>query len=186
MADPVALPFTVSANSVVCDLPPPVAVTLTVDIPAGVDAVVLMIRLVMHVGLQLVKVKEAPAPEGRPAAEKVTACDVPEANWAVIELLVDEPRITETSPPFESEKSNGAGVAIGVVVGDGVGVGLGVLVGDVVGVPVGAGVGVLVGVAVGVGVGVGVGVPVSQQKWFTIFGLAMKFDCVSSISEKTD
>jgi hypothetical protein len=46
---------------------------MTVELAAGVEALVLMVRVEEHAGLQLAKEKDAVAPEGRPEAEKVTA-----------------------------------------------------------------------------------------------------------------
>ena len=65
--------LTVKLNVVVLVTPPPVAVTVMVELPAGVEAVVLMVRVEEQAGLQLVEEKEAVAPAGRPETEKETA-----------------------------------------------------------------------------------------------------------------
>ena len=61
--------LTVKLNVVVLVTPPPVAVTVMVELPAGVEAVVLTVNVEEQVGLQLSREKEAVAPVGRPAAE---------------------------------------------------------------------------------------------------------------------
>src|SRR5207237_3181162 len=48
---------------------------------------------------------EAVVPAGRPDAEKVTACEVPETRVAVMVFVTDETGVTDRSPPFASEKS---------------------------------------------------------------------------------
>ena len=65
--------LTVKLNDVVRVTAPPVADTVTVDVPAGVvPAVVLMVNVEEQVGLQLVDENETVAPEGNPEAENVT------------------------------------------------------------------------------------------------------------------
>jgi len=63
--------LTVRLKVVVLLTPPPVAVTVMVEFAAGVEAVVLMVRVEEHVGVQEAE-KEAVVPEGRPEAEKAT------------------------------------------------------------------------------------------------------------------
>jgi hypothetical protein len=82
------------------------AVTVMVELPAGVEPLVLMVRVEEQLGLQLFGEKEAVAPEGNPDAENVTGCVVPETNAALIKLVTDEPAVTDLSPE-ESEKLNG-------------------------------------------------------------------------------
>ena len=53
--------------------PPPVAVTVMLELPAGVELFVLMVIAEEQAGLQLVEEKEALAPVGKPEAERVTA-----------------------------------------------------------------------------------------------------------------
>ena len=65
--------LTAKLKAVVRVTPPPTAVTLTVELPAGVELVVLMFRVGEQLGLQLFGENEAVAPAGSPEAEKVTA-----------------------------------------------------------------------------------------------------------------
>ena len=65
--------LTVRLNVVVLVTPPPDAVTVMVELPAGVELLVLMVSVEEQAGLQLVEEKEAVAPVGRPEAEKETA-----------------------------------------------------------------------------------------------------------------
>jgi hypothetical protein len=65
--------LTFRLNVVVLVTPPPAAVAVTVELPAGVEALVLMVRVEEQVGLQVGEENEAVAPVGRPEAEKVTA-----------------------------------------------------------------------------------------------------------------
>jgi hypothetical protein len=65
--------LTVKLNIVVLVAPPPVAVTVMLEFPAGVELLVLMVRVEEQAGLQLVEEKEAVAPVGKPEAERVTA-----------------------------------------------------------------------------------------------------------------
>jgi hypothetical protein len=60
-------------NVVVLVTPAPAAVTVMLELPEGVEALVLMVRVEEQAGLQLVAEKEAVAPDGRPDTEKVTA-----------------------------------------------------------------------------------------------------------------
>ena len=65
--------LTVRVNVVVLLTPLPVAVTVMVELPAGVEPLVLMVRVEEQAGLQEVEEKDAVAPVGSPEAEKVTA-----------------------------------------------------------------------------------------------------------------
>ena len=65
--------FTVKLKALVLVTPPPAAVTVIRKVPAGVELVVLMVRVEEQVGPQEVEEKEAVALVGRPEAEKVTA-----------------------------------------------------------------------------------------------------------------
>ena len=65
--------FTVKLNVVVLVTPPPVASTVMLELPAGVELLVLMVSVEEQAGLQLVEEKEAVAPVGKPEAEKLTA-----------------------------------------------------------------------------------------------------------------
>ena len=65
--------LTVKLKLVVFVTPPPLAVTVTVELPAGVELLVLTVRMEEQVGLQEADEKEAVAPVGRPEAVKMTA-----------------------------------------------------------------------------------------------------------------
>ena len=67
---------------------PPAAVPVTVMVegPAGVDAVVVSVRVVAQVGVHAVGENVALAPAGSPEVEKDTDCEVPESKVAVIVL----------------------------------------------------------------------------------------------------
>ena len=87
--------FTVKLNDVERVTPPPTADTVIVEVPAGVvPAVVLIVNVEEQVGLQLADEKDALAPAGNPAAEKVTACALPDTNVASILLLASAPAVT--------------------------------------------------------------------------------------------
>ena len=63
-----------------------------------------MVKTVEHVGLQDVDEKEAVAPEGNPEAEKETAgCVEPEVKLALIELVTEEPAVTDLLPELASK-----------------------------------------------------------------------------------
>ena len=100
--------LTVKLKEVVRVTPPPVADTVMVDVPARVvPAIVLMVNVEEQVGLQLAGNNEAVAPAGNPEAENVTGCALPETNVAVIELVTDDPAVTDLFPVLLREKSNG-------------------------------------------------------------------------------
>jgi hypothetical protein len=61
--------LTVRLNEVVRVTPPPVADTVTADVPAGVEPLVLIVKVEEQVGLQLAEENEAVDPEGKPATE---------------------------------------------------------------------------------------------------------------------
>ena len=63
---------TVRAKLVAFVIPPPVPVTVIVELPAGVEPLVLIVSVEEQVGLQLADEKEAVAPPGRPEVEKAT------------------------------------------------------------------------------------------------------------------
>ena len=86
---------TVKVKLVVRVSPPAaVPVTMMVEEPAGVDAVVVSVRVVAQVGVHAVGEKVALAPAGSPAAVKDTACEVPESRVAVIVLEAVAPCTT--------------------------------------------------------------------------------------------
>ena len=83
--------FTVNVKVVVWDREPAVPVTVIVDDPVGVELEVVRVNLDEHVGLHDPGENAAVAPVGRPEAENVTACVVPETRVAVIVLVTDCP-----------------------------------------------------------------------------------------------
>jgi hypothetical protein len=83
--------FTVNVKVVVWDREPATPVTVIVDDPVGVEAEVARVNVDEHVGLHEPAEKEAVAPAGRPDAENVTDCVVPETRVAVIMLDTDCP-----------------------------------------------------------------------------------------------
>ena len=99
--------LTNKVNVVVLVTPPPVVVTVMVELPAGVEPVVLMVNVEEQVGLQLAEENEAAAPEGKPATAYVTGCVLPDTNAALIVLLTEEPAVTDTFPELLREKSKG-------------------------------------------------------------------------------
>ena len=98
--------LTAKLNVVVLETPPPDAVTVIVELPAGVEPLVLRVSVEEQLGLQLLGEKDPVAPVGSPEAENVTGCVLPETNVALITLVTDEPAVTDLSPELESEKSN--------------------------------------------------------------------------------
>ena len=97
---------TVKVKAVLLVMPPPVALTVIGKFPAGVDPLVLILSIVEQVGAQEAGEKDAVAPEGSPETLKETACAVPRAKVAVIELLTEvrQSRLKQL-PEFVSEKS---------------------------------------------------------------------------------
>ena len=82
--------FTVNVTLVVWVRVPAVPVTVIVAGPVGVDAEVVNVIVDEHVGLHDPgEENEADAPLGRPEAENVTACEVPDTRVAVIVLDPD-------------------------------------------------------------------------------------------------
>jgi hypothetical protein len=65
--------LTVKLKVVVLVTPPPLAVTVMVELPAGVDPVVVMVNTEEQFGLQLPEEKEAVVPVGNPEATNETA-----------------------------------------------------------------------------------------------------------------
>ena len=61
--------FTVRLNEVVRVSPPLVADTAMADVPAGVEPLVLIVKVEEQAGLQLAEENEAVDPEGKPATE---------------------------------------------------------------------------------------------------------------------
>jgi hypothetical protein len=78
-----------------------------VEAPAGVEPVVLMVRVEEQVGLQVAEEKDAVDPEGRPETENETAWALPDNNVVLIEFVTEEPALTELFPEFAREKLKG-------------------------------------------------------------------------------
>ena len=78
-----------------------------VELPAGVEAVVLMVIVEEQAGLQEAVENEAVAPVGRPEAENETAWALPDAKVVPIELVTEEPATTDLSPELAREKLKG-------------------------------------------------------------------------------
>jgi len=98
---PLLTTATVKVNDVVFVTPPPVAVTVTVLLLAGVEANVLIVSVVVQVGPQDVDEKFPVAPVGNPETENATACDVPDTRVAVIPFATTLPCVTDIFPPFD-------------------------------------------------------------------------------------
>jgi hypothetical protein len=98
--------LTVKPNAVVFVIPPPVAVTVIVELPVGVEALVATVNVEEQLGLQLAEENEAVVPGGSPAAEKVTGCVLPAISAALIVLLTANPATTDKFPELPREKSN--------------------------------------------------------------------------------
>ena len=97
---------TVRVNVVVLVVPPPVAATVIVELPAGVEPVVLTVRVEEQAGVQLAEEKDAVVPEGNPETLKEIAWLLADTKLAAIELVTEEPGATDLSPEFEREKLN--------------------------------------------------------------------------------
>ena len=82
---------TVNVNVVVCDKAPAAPVTVIVDSPAGVDAVVARVTVGEQAALHDAGKKVAVAPTGKPDAEKDTDCAVPETSVSVMVVDADSP-----------------------------------------------------------------------------------------------
>jgi hypothetical protein len=78
-------------------------VTVIVELPVGVEAVVLIVTVVEQVGLQDVGEKLAVAPEGSPEAEYETDCLVSEESVAAIVFEPEEPWVAAMLPEEERE-----------------------------------------------------------------------------------
>ena len=70
--DVVVCELTAKVNFVVLVSPPPVAATVMVEFPGGVEPVVLTVNVEEQAGLQLAGENEAVVPVGSPEAEKLT------------------------------------------------------------------------------------------------------------------
>jgi hypothetical protein len=98
---------TFKLNVVVFVTPPPEAVTVMVELPAGVEAVVLIVSVEEQLGLQEAEEKDPVAPEGKPDTDKETAWVPPETNVTTIELVTEEPATSDLSPELVREKLKG-------------------------------------------------------------------------------
>ena len=65
--------LTVKLKVVVLVTPPPDAVTVTLELPAAMELLALIVRVEEQLGLQLAEENDAVAPAGKPEAEKLTA-----------------------------------------------------------------------------------------------------------------
>jgi hypothetical protein len=99
--------LTVKLNVVVLVIPPPTAVTVMVELPAGVEVFVLIVIVEEQAGLQLVEENEAVAPVGKPEAEKVTVWALPVVKAVLIELVTEDPAMTDVPPELDTEKLKG-------------------------------------------------------------------------------
>jgi hypothetical protein len=99
--------LTFKLNVVVFVILPPDAVTVMVELPAAAELLALMVSVEEQLGLQLPEEKEAVAPVGKPEAEKVTFWVLPDVKVALIELVTEDPALTDLSPELAKEKLNG-------------------------------------------------------------------------------
>ena len=83
--------MTVNVKVVVWDSEPATLVTVIVDVPVGVDTEVVRVNVDEQVGLHDAGENAAVVPLGRPEAENVTDCAVPDTSVAVIVLDTDCP-----------------------------------------------------------------------------------------------
>jgi hypothetical protein len=66
-----------------------------------------MVIVEEQAGLQLVEEKEALAPVGKPEAERVTDWGLPETKAVLIELVTEDPAMTDIFPELDTEKLKG-------------------------------------------------------------------------------
>jgi hypothetical protein len=97
----------VKLKVVVLVTPPPDAVTVTLELPAAVELLALIVSVEEQLGLQLAEENDAVAPVGKPEAEKVTAWAFPDVKAALMELLTEEPAKTDLFPELDREKLKG-------------------------------------------------------------------------------
>ncbi len=103
--EPVGEPLlTVKLKSVVLVTPPPVPVTVMREVPAGVDVMVEIVRVVEQVGEHAVGEKTALASVGSPEAEKDTGCAVPETSAALTVVKLEPPWVIVMSCGLSREK----------------------------------------------------------------------------------
>src|SRR2546425_3556895 len=83
-------------------------------VPAGVDVVVEIVIVLVHVGRHWEGAKDTLAPAGRPVALNVTAVDVPDTRVAVTEAVTEPPAVTVPDVGFTARlKSNSGGALPG-------------------------------------------------------------------------
>ena len=87
----VAPELTVSEKLVVLTSAPAVPDTTTVYVPAGVEELVLMVRVDVQFAKQEPGTYDALEPVGNPEVAKEMLCEFPEITFAVTELETDEP-----------------------------------------------------------------------------------------------
>jgi hypothetical protein len=104
-----AAAVTVKVKVVVWLTEPAVPVTVMIELPGGVEGVVLIVNMVLQVGEQLVGINEAVTPAGRPEALNVTAWVVPDDRVEVTVFVTVEPCSTDLFPSLLKAKSNGPG-----------------------------------------------------------------------------
>jgi hypothetical protein len=83
-------------------LPSGLPVTVIVDVPAGVAAVVVMVNWLVQVGLHAPGLNAAVAPLGNPEAANDTLCAVPAVRVTVSVVLPDAPWVTVIAPELVS------------------------------------------------------------------------------------
>ena len=98
---------TVRVKVVVFVNPPLLALTVTVDVPMGVAPLVVILRFVEQVGVHETAEKELVAPEGKPETLKEACWALPDSSVALMELLSEEPAVTDRSPKLEIAKLYG-------------------------------------------------------------------------------
>jgi hypothetical protein len=98
---------TVRLKVVVFVTPPPLALTVILDVAGGVAALAVMVKVVEQVAAQEGEEKAAVAPAGRPETVNETSWALPEVKAAVIELLTDDPAVTVLFPALAKEKAKG-------------------------------------------------------------------------------
>lgn len=74
-------------------------------VPAGVETLVVMVKVLEQVGLHGLLVKLALAPEGKPETLRVTGWVVPDTNVRVIVFDPDPPWVTVMGPELDKEYS---------------------------------------------------------------------------------
>ena len=106
--------WTVNVYPVVRVSPPPMPLTVIGYVPAGVDLVVEIVIVLVHVGRHWEGAKDTLAPEGSPVALNVTAVDVPDTRVAVTVAVTEPPAITVPDVGFTARlKSNSGGALPG-------------------------------------------------------------------------